>query len=179
MSEHVATSNEEGLKTNLRELVRGGGVEDTLNGLLELEADDLVGAERPGRTADREAYRAGHYEQKPATSSERGHAAHAQAQGRALHHGLHRALLAPRDDRRGGNDRDVPGGRARRADRGHERDALGLQRLGRHRLQSEREGVRVGRGVAATACSIAPTPTPESAGYTSRGPGAGAKRMWR
>ncbi|MBM6757044.1 hypothetical protein H6A18_11110 [Collinsella tanakaei] len=35
--------NEESLKTDLRELVRKT-VEDTLNGLLEEEADDLVGA---------------------------------------------------------------------------------------------------------------------------------------
>lgn len=49
----------------------GAGEEDRqghLNGLLE-EADDLVGAERYERTADREAYRAGHYERKLATTS--------------------------------------------------------------------------------------------------------------
>ncbi|MBQ2631636.1 MAG: transposase, partial [Kiritimatiellae bacterium] len=50
----------------LRELVRQT-VEDTLNGLLEEEADDLVGAERHGRTAGREAYRAGHYDRKLVT----------------------------------------------------------------------------------------------------------------
>lgn len=44
-------------------------VEDTLNGLLEEEADDLVGAERYERTAEREAYRAGHYDRSLATSS--------------------------------------------------------------------------------------------------------------
>ena len=42
---------------------------DTLNGLLEEEAGDLVGAERHGRTAEREAYRAGHYNRSLATSS--------------------------------------------------------------------------------------------------------------
>ena len=52
----------------LRELVRQT-VEDTLNGLLEEEADDLVGAERHGRTAGREAYRAGHYDRKLVTTS--------------------------------------------------------------------------------------------------------------
>ena len=34
-------------------------VEDTLNGPLEAEADELVGAGRYERTAEREAYRAG------------------------------------------------------------------------------------------------------------------------
>ena len=42
---------------------------DTLNGLLEAEADDLVGAGRYERTADREAYRAGHYDRGLTTSS--------------------------------------------------------------------------------------------------------------
>ena len=64
----IVTLNEEILKSDLRELVRRT-VEDTLNGLLEEEADGLVGAERYERTAGREAYRAGHYERKLATTS--------------------------------------------------------------------------------------------------------------
>ena len=68
MPEPIVTLNEESLRSDLRELVRKT-VEDTLNGLLEAEADDLVGAERHGRTAGREAYRAGHYDRGPATSS--------------------------------------------------------------------------------------------------------------
>lgn len=67
MPEPIATLNEESLKTDLRELVRRT-VEDTLNGLLEEEAGDLVGAERYERTAGREAYRAGHYDRSPITS---------------------------------------------------------------------------------------------------------------
>ncbi len=61
MSEPIVSFNEESLKSELRELVRKT-VEDTLNALLDEEADDLVGAERYERTAGREAYRAGHYE---------------------------------------------------------------------------------------------------------------------
>ena len=68
MPEPIVTLNEESLKTDLRELVRKT-VEDTLNGLLEEEADDLVGAERYERTAEREAYRAGHYGRSPTASS--------------------------------------------------------------------------------------------------------------
>lgn len=63
MPEPIVTLNEESLKGDLRELVRQT-VEDTLNGLLEEEADDLVGAERYERTAGREAYRAGHYDRR-------------------------------------------------------------------------------------------------------------------
>lgn len=51
MPEPIVTLNEETLKSDLRELVRRT-VEDTLNGLLEEEADDLVGAERYERTAE-------------------------------------------------------------------------------------------------------------------------------
>ena len=68
MPEPIVTLNEESLKTDLRELVRRT-VEDALNGLLEEEAGDLVGAERHGRTAEREAYRAGHYDRSLTTSS--------------------------------------------------------------------------------------------------------------
>ena len=68
MPEPIVTLNEESLKSDLRELVRRT-VEDTLNGLLDEEADDLVGAERYERTADREAYRAGHYDRRLTTTS--------------------------------------------------------------------------------------------------------------
>ena len=68
MPEPIVTLNEESLRSDLRELVRKT-VEDTLNGLLEAEADELVGAGRHGRTAEREAYRAGHYERGLTTSS--------------------------------------------------------------------------------------------------------------
>ena len=68
MPEPIVTLNEESLRSDLRELA-GKTVEDTLNGLLEAEADKLVGAERHGRTAEREAYRAGHYDRGLTTSS--------------------------------------------------------------------------------------------------------------
>ena len=68
MPEPIVSLNEESLKSDLRELVRRT-VEDTLDGLLKEEAGDLVGAERYERTAEREAYRAGHYDRSLATSS--------------------------------------------------------------------------------------------------------------
>lgn len=68
MPDSIASLNEESLRADLRELVRRT-VEEMLNGLLDEEADDLVGAERYERTADREAYRADHYERKLTTTS--------------------------------------------------------------------------------------------------------------
>lgn len=57
----------ESLRGDLGELVRQT-VEDTPDGLPEGEADDLVGAERYESTADREAYRAGRYGRRLATT---------------------------------------------------------------------------------------------------------------
>lgn len=68
MPDSIVSLNEESLRADLRELVRRT-VEEVLNGLLDEEADDLVGAERHERTADREAYRAGHHERKLTTTS--------------------------------------------------------------------------------------------------------------
>lgn len=68
MSEPIVSFDEEAIKGELRELVRKT-VEDTLNAMLEEEADDLVKAERYERSAEREAYRAGHYERGLTTTS--------------------------------------------------------------------------------------------------------------
>ena len=68
MSEPIVTFDEEAVRDELKELVRRT-VEDTLNALLEEEADDLIGADRYERTANREAYRAGHYERGLTTTS--------------------------------------------------------------------------------------------------------------
>ena len=58
MSDPIVTVDEETLKGDIRELVRKT-VQDTINALLEEEADEMVGAERYERTAEREAYRSG------------------------------------------------------------------------------------------------------------------------
>lgn len=68
MSDPIVTFDEDAVRGELRELVRRT-VEDTLNALLEEEADDLVKADRYERTAEREAYRAGHYERRLTTTS--------------------------------------------------------------------------------------------------------------
>lgn len=51
MPEPIVTLNEESLRSDPRELVRRT-VEEMLDGLLDEEAGDLVGAERYERTAD-------------------------------------------------------------------------------------------------------------------------------
>ena len=68
MSGNIVSVDEESLKPDLRELVRKT-VQETLNALLDEEADEMVGAERYERTAGREAYRSGHYRRKLVTTS--------------------------------------------------------------------------------------------------------------
>lgn len=68
MSDPIVSFDEDAMRGELKELVRRT-VEDTLNALLEEEADDLVKADRYERTAEREAYRAGHYERGLTTTS--------------------------------------------------------------------------------------------------------------
>ena len=67
MSADIASVDEESLKSDLRELVRKT-VQETLNALLDEEADEMVGAERHERTAAREACRSGHHKRKLATT---------------------------------------------------------------------------------------------------------------
>ena len=68
MSDPIVSVDEETLKGDLRELVRKT-VQDTINALLEQEAEEMVGAERYERTAGREAYRSGHYKRRLTTTS--------------------------------------------------------------------------------------------------------------
>ena len=68
MSGNMVSVDEESLRSGLRELVRKTA-QETLNALLDEEADEMVGAERYERTAAREAYRSGRYERKLATTS--------------------------------------------------------------------------------------------------------------
>ena len=58
MSEKIVQLNEEVIKGQLKELVRGS-VEETLNELLEAEAEKLTQAARYERNEQRQGYRSG------------------------------------------------------------------------------------------------------------------------
>ena len=60
--------NEGEIREHLGEIVRGS-VEDTLNGLLDAEADRLCNARRYERTEGRKDYRAGKYERSLETKA--------------------------------------------------------------------------------------------------------------
>lgn len=68
MSDNIIQLNEDLIKNNLKDLVRDS-VEETLNALLDHEADELVRAGKYERTGDRKGYRSGHYERNFGTTS--------------------------------------------------------------------------------------------------------------
>ncbi|MGI6491491.1 MAG: IS256 family transposase [Pelotomaculum sp.] len=68
MSEKIIHLNEGAIKNELKELVRHS-VEETLNSLLEQEAEELTNAGRYERTEERKGYRSGHYERNLTTTS--------------------------------------------------------------------------------------------------------------
>lgn len=68
MSDNIIHLNEEAIHHELRELVRTS-VEETLNGLLDQEAQALTNAAKYERTQERQGYRSGHYDRNLLTSS--------------------------------------------------------------------------------------------------------------
>ena len=68
MSEKIVQLNEEVIKVELKELVRSS-VEETLNGLLEAEAQQLTNAAKYERSEDRRGCRSGHYNRNLTTTS--------------------------------------------------------------------------------------------------------------
>ena len=68
MSSNIIQLNEDLIKNNLKDLVRNS-VEETLNALLDHEADELVRAGKYERMGDRKGYRSGHYERNFSTTS--------------------------------------------------------------------------------------------------------------
>ena len=68
MSEKIVQLNEEVIKGQIKELVRGS-VEETLNELLEKEAESLTQVARYERSEARQGYRSGHYDRNLTTTS--------------------------------------------------------------------------------------------------------------
>ena len=68
MSEKIVQLNEEVIKGRIKELVRGS-VEETLNELLEQEAEKLTQTARYERNEARQGYRSGHYDRNLTTTS--------------------------------------------------------------------------------------------------------------
>ena len=100
MSEKIVQLNEEVIKSQIKELVRGS-VEETLNELLEKEAESLTQAARYERSEARQGYRSGHHDRSLTTTSGGHHAGHLYphhrryaAHGRRQHRPRHRQSSA-------------------------------------------------------------------------------------
>ena len=68
MSNTIIQVNQELIHNELKDLVRNS-VEETLNALLDHEADQLVNAGKYERSGDRKGYRSGHYQRHFQTTS--------------------------------------------------------------------------------------------------------------
>jgi len=122
----VISIDEKLIKDHLGELVRGT-VEDTLNGMLDEEADRLCGAGKHERSPDRQDYRSGHYQRNLTTK-----AGDVKLNVPKLRRLPFETAIIERYKRRessvgGGADRDVPGGCVCAAGGGHHGGAVGGQ----------------------------------------------------
>ena len=68
MPDNIIQINKELIHTELKDLVKNS-VEETLNAMLDAEADKLVNAERYARDEERQGYRAGHYDRNFSTTA--------------------------------------------------------------------------------------------------------------
>lgn len=68
MSGNVIQLNEDLIKDNVKDLV-DSSIEETLNALLNHEADELVKAEKYGRSGEHQGYRSGHYSRNFSTTA--------------------------------------------------------------------------------------------------------------
>lgn len=68
MSDNIIQLNQDLIHTELKDLVKNS-VEETLNAMLDAEADKLVQAERYARDEQRQEYRAGHYDRSFVTTA--------------------------------------------------------------------------------------------------------------
>src|ERR1700745_10336 len=106
---NVITIDDERIKSHLDRVVRGT-VEETLNALLDAQADRLCNAQRYERSEARRDTRAGYYERGPQTKAGEGRVTVPKLRQQTLRDGHHRAVSAARELGRGGADRDVSAG---------------------------------------------------------------------
>ena len=68
MSDNIIQLNEDLIKHDLKDIVRSS-VEETLNALLDKEADELVNVQKYERSSERQGYRSGHYKRNFQTTA--------------------------------------------------------------------------------------------------------------
>ncbi len=141
----VIQIDEARIRDHLGELVRGT-VEETLNAMLDAEADQLCGAGRYERSQARQDTRAGSYERTLQTS-----AGEVNLKVPKLRRQTFETAIIERELGRGGADRDVSGGNFSAAGGGHHGSPLGHAGEPEHGVEPQQEDLRQNRGVAESA----------------------------
>ena len=143
----VIQIDEARIRDHLGEMVRGT-VEETLNAMLDADADQLCGAGRYERSEARQDTRAGSYERTLQTSAGEVSLKDSEAAAPDLRDGDHRTLPPAGELSRGSTDRDVSGGDFGSGGRGHHRGPLGHAGKPKHGLEPQQEDLRQDRGLA-------------------------------
>src|SRR3954447_6151749 len=143
----VIQIDEARIRDHLGELVRGT-VEETLNAMLDAEADQLCGAGRYERSQARQDTRAGSYERTLQTSAGEVNLQGAQAAAPDLRDRDHRTLPPARELGGGSAGRDVSGRHFGAASGGYHRSPVGHAGEPEHGVEPQQEDLRPDRGLA-------------------------------
>ena len=142
----VIKIDEARIRDHLGEMVRGT-VEETLNALLDAEADGLCGAGRYERSRA-VGYPGWQLRADAAYQGRRGEAQGSEAAAPGFRDSDHRALSPAGEFGGRSPDRDVSGGHFGSPGRGHHRGAMGNPRQPEHGVEPEQEDLRQDRGLA-------------------------------
>ena len=144
----VIQIDEARIRDHLGELVRGT-VEETLNAMLDAEADRLCGAGRYERSQARQDTRAGSYERTLQTSAGEVNLKVPKLRRQTFETAMIPELVPPpRELGRGGADRDVSGGHFGASGGGHHRSSVGDAGEPKHSVQPQQKDLRQDRGLA-------------------------------
>src|SRR2546426_8378117 len=119
-----------------------GTVEETLNALLDAEADRLCNAQRYERSAAMSRYPRRPLRARPADQGRRGAVEGTEAAPADVRDGDHRALSAARELGRRGADRDVSGRGIGAPGRGHHGGIVGHAGVALDGVEPEQEDLR-------------------------------------
>src|SRR5215472_9814378 len=144
---NVIRIDDDRIRDHLGKIVRGS-VEETLNALLEAEADRLCNARRYERSEGRRDLRSGSYERKLQTRAGEVRLKVPKLRRQAFRDGDHRALPAAGEHCGGGLDRDVSGRGLGAAGGGHHRGAVGHADEPGNGIQPQPEDLPADRGLA-------------------------------
>ena len=139
---------EEGkIRSHVDQVVRET-VEQTLNGLLQAEADELCGAKRYARSPERLDTRAGHYDRQLHTQAGEVTLSVPRLRNLPFETEIIERYRRREIERRRGLGRDVPGRRVGAACGGHHRSPVGHAGQPQHGQRAEPEDLRADRCLA-------------------------------